>query len=95
MDFSGGLRGFGSFFYGPCAGFSRSGCQIADKTEQFVAGPDKLFKAGFGKAEVFEEHFFLIVFKFSDFLFNLGADNKYFRTFGSSVFADRSDEVIA
>ena len=59
VDFTCCLRCFCSFCNRPCTDFRIAGCQIADQSEQFVAGFEQFFQSGeFCKGSIFE-----IVFK--------------------------------
>ena len=88
MDLSSCLRSFGADLDGPCACLGFSGSQITDETKQTVAGCDQFFKTGFGQTEIFEEHLFLVLVQFCDFLFNLCTDNKYLAVVLSCKFAN-------
>ena len=78
MDFSGSLRSLCSDFDGPCPGLLFSCSQIADQSQEPVAGSNQFFKSGFLQAKLFQKQFFLIIVQLGDFLLNLSADNENF-----------------
>ena len=76
VDLSGSLGRLGADLDGPGACLLLPGRQVADESENAVAGGDELFQAGFLKAQLFQKHLLFILVKLCDFLLDLGTDDE-------------------